>query len=46
MDVNVVHKELITLTATHLDSEVEDFEGKAKLPVAASMAALVIAQIL
>ena len=40
MDVIVVYKELITLSATHLDSEVDNDEGKAKLRVYDSMSAL------
>ena len=38
--MSAVYKELITLAATHSDSEVEDAEGKAKSRVAASMALL------
>ena len=43
MDVGAVYKEMITLAATHLDSEVEDSKGEAKLRVSASMAALLTA---
>ena len=37
VDVSAVYKDLITLDATHLDSEVEDSGGKEKLRVAARM---------
>ena len=43
MDVGAVYKEMITLAATRLDSEVEDSKGEAKLRVSASMAALLTA---
>ena len=43
MDVGAVYKEMINLAATHLDSEVEDSKGEAKLRVSASMAALLTA---
>ena len=43
VDMSAVHKELINLAATHLDSEVGDAKGKAKSRVSASMAVFLTA---
>ena len=43
MEARDIYKELITLDATHSESEVEDAKGKSKLRSATSMAALLTA---
>ena len=43
VEVSAVHNNLITLAATHLDSEVGDAKGKAKSRVSASMAVFLTA---
>ena len=40
VDVRAVYKELITLSETNSDSEVDDSKGKTKLRIAVSIAAL------